>query len=336
MSGNWQMGYALAATAVIDEPKSTIAPESDFPDPGVMRKLPGSGNALNLDQCREGSDLFFNLVRRKAEKCGVEERTLRVRALLHLPRVATHSGWITISRIERELWHCARQLRKDASQAEAIVPKGVYALNDLKFIEDFDPVVAGMLISSMHYLGSARAGSRYFALVDPLHGQPVTVGGAAPLEWKRVSNWAKDQFKVSPERIWDVARVFSCPSAPPNSVSFLLARMRNSLAHGAVDLLLTAVDPNLGFTGASYRAANWPRCLSIGPRPYLYLDRRYISPRQLRERFGTSSLTELRVQHPDHLFEQSCVRLLDSLIFCCPVRSKLTVDSAGFDRRLHR
>jgi hypothetical protein len=241
-----------------------------------------------------------------------------------------------MGRIEREMWHYARQLRKDMSKAEAITPKGVYPLNDLKFIEDFDPLAAGTLISSMHYLGSARAGSRYFALVDPVHGQPVTVGGAAPLEWKRVSNWAKDQFKVPPERIWDVARVFSCPSAPPNAVSFLLARMRNSLAHGAVDLLLTAVDLNLGFTGASYRAANWQRCLSIGPRPYLYLDRRYISPRQLRERFGTSSLTELRVQHPDHLFEQSRVHLLDSLIFCCPVRSKVTVDSAGFDRRLHR
>ncbi|HUD76345.1 MAG TPA: hypothetical protein VMR00_00705 [Streptosporangiaceae bacterium] len=323
-------------TVVIDELAPTIAPESDFPDLRTMRPLPDLRNGLNLNQCREGSELFLGLVRKEAESCGVDERALRVRALLHLPRIVAYTGSITMSRVERELWHCARQLRKDASQAEAIVPKGVYALNDLKFTEDFDPLVAGKLISSMHYLGSARAGSRYFALVDPVHGRPVTVGGAAPLEWKRVSNWAKDQFKVSPEKIWDVARVFSCPSAPPNAVSFLLARMRNSLAQGAVDLLLTAVDPNLGFTGASYRAANWRRCLTIAPRPYLYLDCRYISPRQLKERFGTSSLTELRVRHPDRRFEQSRVRLLDSLIFCCPVRSKVPPDSAGFDRRLHR
>jgi hypothetical protein len=309
---------------------------SDFPDLEAMRIVPVSGNGVDLDQCREGSELFLGLVRGEAARCNVDEGALRVRALLHLPRVATCVGWVTTSRIERELWHCARQLRKDASQAEAIVPKGVYALNDLKFIEDFDPLVAGKLISSMHYLGSARAGSRYFALVDPVHGRPVTVGGVAPLEWKRVSNWAKDQFRVSPEKIWDVVRVFSCPSAPPNAVSFLLARMRNSLAHGPVDLLLTAVDPNLGFTGASYRAANWRRCLTIAPRPYLYLDRRYISPRQIRERFGTSSLTELRVQHPDRRFEQSRVRLLESLIFCCPVRSKVTGGSADFDRLLHR
>ncbi len=96
--------------------------------------------------------------------------------------------------------------------------------------------------------------------------------------------------------------------------------MRASLAkQGAADLLTTAVDPNLGFTGASYRAANWQRWISVQPRPYLYLDYRYVSPRQLRERFGTANLTELRAAFPGHRFDASRARLRDSLIFGCHV-----------------
>ena len=43
------------------------------------------------------------------------------------------------------------------------------------------------------------------------------------------------------------------------------------------DLLVTAVDPNLGFTGCSYRAANWQQWMTVKARPYLYENGRYVS-----------------------------------------------------------
>ena len=63
-------------------------------------------------------------------------------------------------------------------------------------------------------------------------------------------------------------------------------------------MLTTAVDPNLGFIGSSYRAANWQQWMSIEARPYLYVDGVYASPRQFRTRFGGANLAELRRANP--------------------------------------
>lgn len=310
---------------------SSIAISYDIPDKCQI-------DSLTLSQCRDASSLFAELVGNAARAASVDQRALRVRTLLQLPRVATFSGRVTRAQIERELRHSVRLLRKDTAAAEPMVPQGKFALQELVYAESFDAATASRLFSSLHYLRSARPGSEYFALLDPIQRRPVTICSVVPLDWKRVGSRIQAQFQIPSENVWDVARVFSCDSAPPNAVSFLLARVRNSLARSGrnIDLLLTAVDPNLGFTGSSYRAANWQKWLTVQPRPYLYLDRRYASPRQLRQRFGTSSLAELRASFPNHNFERSRARLLDSLIFCCHINRGTAPPPPNSDRPLHR
>jgi len=282
--------------------------------------------------------LFIEPLLTAAGTTGVEQRALQVRALLQLPRVATFSRRVTRAQIERELGHSARQLLRDTAAAKDLVPRDKFALTELIYAERVDVATASKLFGCLHYLRSARPGSEYFALLDPVQARPVTICGVAPLEWKRVGSWVQAQFGVPRESVWDVARVFSCDTAPPNAVSYLLARVRNSLARSDHDIeyLVTAVDPNLGFTGASYRAANWQKWITINPRPYLYLDRRYVSPRQLKQRFGTSNLTDLKERFPRHHFEQSRARLLDSLIFGCHVKRETAPPPESSSRPLHR
>ncbi len=131
--------------------------------------------------------------------------------------------------------------------------------------------------------------------------------------------------------------MYSVDSAPPNAISSLLSRVRTYLRRNmpSADLLVTAVDPNLGFTGSSYRAANWQQWMTVKARPYLYEDGHYVSPRQLRERYGTASLVELQAKYPGR-FQQSKVRLLDSMIYCCSVNGETKVVPAQERRRLHR
>ena len=195
-----------------------------------------------------------------------------------------------------------------------------------------------MIFSMRHYLRSARPGSLNYALVDPACRLPVSLCSVSPLQWRRVGNQISAQFGVPIARTWDVSRVYSCDAAPPNAISYLLARVRHDLRRSRVpvDLLTTAVDPNLGFTGASYRAANWQQWLTIQPRPYLYLDGRYVSPRQLRQQFGSAKLSELQATHPGQRFEQSWVRLRDSLIFCWRLRGETEVVPPDQQRLLHR
>ena len=86
----------------------------------------------------------------------------------------------------------------------------------------------------------------------------------------------------------------------------------------AADLLVTAVDPNLGFTGGSYRAANWQQWMTVQARPYVYEYGRYVTPRQLRERFGTSSLVELHAQYPGRFrAKQGQIAGLNDLLLQC-------------------
>lgn len=216
------------------------------------------------------------------------------------------------------------------------MPTDSYALQDLRFVS-YDAGNAANIFSHLHYLRSARAGSKNYALVDPLHGRPVSLCSVSPLEWSVVGRQLRSQFGVPPERVWDVSRVYSFDVAPANAISFLLAKVRAALRQSepTVELLVTAVDPNLGFTGSSYRAANWQQWMAIRARPYLYLDRRYVSPRKLREGFGTANLAEVRVQS-GAIVEQSRATLLNSAIYCCRVKGETEVVPAEGRRLLRR
>ena len=284
---------------------------------GSTRSRPAG---LMLSQCRDSALEFTQLVSSAADAADVDAGALTARTLLHLPRVATSRGWVTTSKIKHELSDSARILRKDVGRVKHLLPDGRFALPQLAFVEDFDPATSDRLLRSLHYLRNApRPGSRYFALVDPEKGCPVTICSVSPFEWTLAGDYIRSEFGVPQQMILDVSRVYSCDLAPPNAISFLLSRVRSSLSD-KIDLLMTAVDPNLGFRGSSYRAAGWQLWLTVQPRPYLYRNGRYASPRQLRQLFGTSNLDELKTNHPDQRFARSRPRLLDALIFCCRTR----------------
>ena len=298
----------------------------------------GLGLRLHLDECRTFSPVssFAALVSEVARRVGVEPRALALRALLHLPRTASYKGWVSRWQVDRELRINAERLRRDLRAARGYVPLHQFALRDLAF-EEVDPSRALEVLKLLHYLRSARPGSRHFALVDPVHRLPVTLCSVSALEWKCVANQIHSQFAISPERVWEVSRVYSVDSAPRNSISYLLSRVRRYLHRSvpSVDLLVTAVDLNLGFTGSSYRAANWQQWMTVKARPYLYDNGRYVTPRELRERFGTSSLIELHARYPGR-FQQSKVRLLDPTIYCSSLNGGTEVVVAQHRRRLHR
>jgi hypothetical protein len=297
-----------------------------------------AGSGLNLDKCRSftPTSSFGALVGRTARRFGVEPRALAVRGLLHLPRVASYEGWMTIREIELELKISADRLRRDVRAAKVHVPHQEFALGDLAF-EEIDSSRALPVLTLLHYLRSARPGSLYFALVDPIHRLPVTLCSLSLLQWKCVGSQIRSHFAIPPQRIWDVSRVYSVDTAPRNAISMLLSRVRTYMRHNmsSADLLLTVVDPNLGFTGCSYRAANWQQWVTIKARPYFYESGRYVSPRQLREQYGTANLKELQAKYPGR-FQQSRVRLLDSMIYCCTVNGETKVVLAHDRRRLHR
>jgi hypothetical protein len=293
---------------------------------------------LQLEECRKFSlrSHFGTLVAETAGSVGVEPRALAVRVLLQLPRVASQEGWVTRRQALQELRISAQGLYADIRAVSSQVSFREFRLCDLIF-EEIEASRALPFLKSLHYLRSTRQGSLYFALVDPIDRLPITLCSLSPLEWQRVANQISKQFEISPRRMWEVSRVYSVDAAPRNAISSLLSKVRRHLRRSgaSTDLLVTAVDPNLGFTGSSYRAANWQHWMSIRARPYMYENGRYVTPRQLRERFGTSSLVELQVKYPGR-FQQSRARLLDTIIFCGSVNGETKVVPSPERRRLHR
>ncbi len=164
----------------------------------------------------------------------------------------------------------------------------------------------------------------------------MTLCSVSPLDWALVGKQLSRQFGVPAERMWDVSRVYSFDVAPANAISTLLAGVRKEMqkSEPSAELLTTVVDRNLGFTGASYRAANWRYWMSVRPRPYLYVDGVAISPRQLRIRYGTQSLAEARARY-GVLVEQSRAVLADSMIYCQRIRGVTEAVEPG-DRRVVR
>lgn len=290
---------------------------------------------FTLDACRQGDEAFLALVAASARRHGVEPRALGVRTLLQLPRVAAHNGRISRRDLDAELRNSAVGLQADQGRILDLVPTEAYPLAVLKFVE-CESADAEAVFGNLHYLRSARPGARNFALVDPIHRRPVTLCSVSPLDWALVGKQLSRQFGVAAEQMWDVSRVYSFDVAPANAISTLLAGVRKEMqkSEPTAELLTTVVDQNLGFTGASYRAANWQYWMGVRPRPYLYVDGVAISPRQLRIRYGTQSLAEARARYGVRV-EQSRAKLADSMIYCCRVRG-VTEPVGPSERRLVR
>jgi hypothetical protein len=78
-------------------------------------------------------------------------------------------------------------------------------------------------------------------------------------------------------------------------MSYLIrAAVERLRQHRRALILVTYVNPNLGFTGATYRAANWTRLAREHGTHYSYVDSVYVTDRQLIARFGTADPFVLR------------------------------------------
>ncbi|WP_410787342.1 hypothetical protein [Kribbella sp. C-35] len=296
---------------------------------GRQRSLSGANTGptddlsvrLTLGACRRRESALMDVVAGVAKTRNVDARELAVRTLLHLPRVARRDGTVGRRLALAEISRGVRHLSADIAAIRALVPTRVVDdVSDLRF-QVYDDDKAFLVLTHMHYLRSARPDSTNFALVDRRSRLPVALCSATQLDWQRVGDRLGRLYGVPFERMWDISRVYSFDVAPHNAISMLLGHVRRWFRENRRDagLLMTTVDPNMGFTGVSYRAANWQRWMQVRPRPFIYVNRQYTSPRQLRARFGTANLDEVRAQ-PGVTVQVSSTPLLNSSIYCCRLR----------------
>ncbi len=205
-------------------------------------------------------------------------RDLLLQALLHLPRLATAGGNIDVDLAAAEIDRL--QARRAAELAPlrslAAPPPELPSLAELE-VRIIDRQAAEPVVAHFHYLRSFREDSINVAAL--YKRRVVALCSVSPFDLPALARRLPiDSFNEAAV----ISRVFAFDWAPRNVISFLLARAEDSKAlNNHVRMLLTYLNPNLGFNGASYKAANWRHLgLETGTR-YAYLHGEYVTDRRL-------------------------------------------------------
>jgi hypothetical protein len=94
-------------------------------------------------------------------------------------------------------------------------------------------------------------------------------------------------------------------------------------------ILLTYLNPGVGFDGASYKAANWHLYGREHGTRYSYLDESFVTDRELTERFGTSEACKLAdVLGSRIAFSSMCLPPLEMYAYALERRLRLELLSA--------
>jgi hypothetical protein len=205
-------------------------------------------------------------------------RDLLLQALLHLPRLARADRTVDVKSAEAEI---ERLRHRRAAELEplrglASPPREAIAIDELE-VQVIERELAEPVLAHFHYLRSFRPDGVSVAAL--YRDRIAAVCSISPFDLTAIG----ERLPIrSAAEAAVVSRVFAFDWAPRNVISYLLARAEHSPAVGdEVRLLLTYLNPNLGFNGASYRAANWRQFGVEAGTHYAYLHGNYITDRQL-------------------------------------------------------
>ena len=245
--------------------------------------MPG-GNSLKV----VAEDLTLTAITAEiASSKEIPFRALRLQALLHLPRIADLNGEVPTDTARSETIRIARLVPPNSEWAS---PNGSSAGSWR--VRAMDESEARPILERFHYLRSFRENSRHFGLYGDDSVRPVALASTSANDVKLLGRIAlRNGVTVAQSRV--VSRVFGFPAAPHNAISMLLGRVGRFERRNGTRMLLTYVNPNLGFNGRSYRASNWTLAGEEPGTAYDYADGWYITGRALSHRYGTTDPVRL-------------------------------------------
>jgi hypothetical protein len=254
-----------------------------------------------------GDAALWTLACGVAASHGTDARTLHLRLLLHLPRLAGEDGVVAAADAEVEAARLVARMPPGASFLVA----APWDLDDLRF-SSVEPALARRVCEQLHYLGSHRTRARQHGLTAP-DGSLVALAMTTGCDVDLLRSHALAHLDDERPRV--LARVFSVGNAPENTLTRLFKLVRQAERARGTRSLVTYVNPNMGFTGASYRAGGWQ---PIGEEPgttYRYVDGDYRTDRSLAAALDLPKVDDLRLHaHFGRAYERSRMPLAPLLI----------------------
>lgn len=228
-----------------------------------------------LENYIQSQDFINELVK----EYNLDLQRVRVDLLLNLPQFSKNDFLQDSLKIETFVKERLSFLHKTRGSRSTVKLK----LEDLKFSK-IDNKIGEDLHQRHHYLGSPRFNSDHFALIDPL-GNVNTLITFSDFDLNSIEPFLPTGVAV--ENIRVLSRGFAFENSPPNNMSYLLKRVVSYYLNRSdlrIQLFLTYLNTNLGFSGSSYRASNWLRFGYEYDTNYKYLDGEYVTDRFLRKK----------------------------------------------------
>jgi hypothetical protein len=188
-----------------------------------------------------------------AEETGIDPLGLRSQLLLHLPKFQRPTG----SDLYREMHRLAAICPKPPRQWLEC-PAEVVELSKLDF-GTLPAETAKTYHEALHYVGSYRPG-RHYALTH--RGKVYCMGSVADFDLGHVRD------KIGTYRAGVFSRFYAYRWAPKNIFSYFWGHLRPQLRQ--YDLMFSFINPNIGFTGNSHRAAQWVDFAHEAETRYMY------------------------------------------------------------------
>ncbi len=200
----------------------------------------------------------------------LDASALAKKLLLHLPRFSI-CQLSDASVLELETERLAVQTSQLLARYRDFLLGGtIESLTRDQFqVREVDAELARVIQERFHYLGSARNGSHFGLFHNQRAGLPAAFATVSELDVAHLRESAGGCGGGI------LSRMYAFPWAPRNTISALLGAVSREYS----GVLFTYVNPNLGFGGVSYKAANW-RLAGSKSITYRYVNCNYVSARQ--------------------------------------------------------
>ena len=197
----------------------------------------------------------------------VSDRDLIRQLLLHLPRFSSEA-LKELSTIECEAKRLADKIesRRTEHRAWQYRPKIEKLSKKDLVLQECDPEIARIIHERFHYIGSYHEGIVHLGLfLRREQSCPIALASLAPMDILRLDHLFPSQTEKKKALV--ISRVFAFDWAPKNTISHLLSLVSSWIGRNLseVQSLFTFLNPNLGFSGSSFKASNWHSYLEIEP-----------------------------------------------------------------------
>jgi hypothetical protein len=185
-----------------------------------------------------------------------------------------------------------------------------------------------LIHQTCHYLQSVRPDGLHLGLYTN-DETLLALATLSPFDLDHIDPHLPHEIKD--KNILVLSRFITFDWSPQNTASYTLGQVARWLRRErpGISAIFTYLDPNAGFDGSIYKAVNAQLLGYEHKKRYLYLDRDYVTDREMIRRFGTAKIDKVRTFVGDRI-ESSSVPLESLRMYLIPV-SHVTDNSESWD-----